>query len=184
MSESPPISYRQRWREFLVSGALAPLKSHSALAVYLAYAAHANKDGLAWLSTKVIMTSLGLSEDSVSRGRAACVAAGFLIDLETYLHRCKLYRVSITPTTQVSAGGEGERLPASCGVTTPDSAGGTTRKPALDYPQNHGTKGVEGRREERRKGARSRGSLQNTSPEQSALAHVRRSTVPHYEDSK
>lgn len=91
-------SHRQKFREFVMSGVFEPILGQpSAIAVFLAYLAHANDEGEAWLSNPTICKAFGISEDSVTRGRHRCVEAGLMIDTGKFQHRCKVFRLALSP---------------------------------------------------------------------------------------
>jgi|GEM_PF-3023340 len=151
MNEPRPISYRQRWREFVMNGVLKPIASSAAgLLVYLCYLTHANDDGFAWMGDAKIADAMGISTEKVRRGRRAAEAAGLIIQTAKYKHRCKVYRVARTPHNPV--GSEDGDTPQACGRTPHNPVGRTSHNGAHDTTQLCVTKVEEGRKEGSSKG--------------------------------
>lgn len=110
------------YRDVVMGGEFRPIgKKSSALAVFLAYSAHVNADGEAWLGEASIMAAFGISAESVRKGRRAAEAAGVLIDTGKCENRCKVYRVKSKP--QRPLGGEGEATP-NAGASEPPTGKG------------------------------------------------------------
>lgn len=123
----------------IAGGALRPIAhSRAALAVFLAYSAHVNEHGQAWLAESTIAGAFGLDGESVRRARRLLERAGLLTPTGKRMHRCTVYsvgkphtgagvRTSLTPT---HARGNGKRNPTHAPSGTPHRRGANITKEA------------------------------------------------------
>ncbi len=110
----------------IAGGGLIPIsRKPAALAVYIAYLAHADKTWHAYLGETRIIKLTALDADSVRRGRRALEDAKLIVDTGRTKHRCKVYLIAQQP-------------PQPCGVSPGQSPAAVRGVVDDDPPQDKG----------------------------------------------
>ena len=130
--------YGRVHREKVMSGDLRPIATQPAtLSVYLAYCAHANVDGIAWLGEDSIVNAFGITAEAVRTSRRTLERYELLIDTGERKVRCKVYRVNWTPQCQL--GDQNDPYPNTNGSCTPTRDHQHPKKRTRDTPKDVGT---------------------------------------------
>ena len=102
-------------RDLVIGGAFRGLRRNAgALLVWIAYVAHADRDGVAFVGEERIARWCGITLETVRKARRRLEEMGLLIDTGEVRGRCKVYRIP-----QPALGGEGVRLPKAGAADPP-----------------------------------------------------------------
>jgi len=126
------------YRRKVMSGDLRPIASKPiAMAVYVAYCAHCDSEGFAWLGESSIVRAFGCSAEAVRQARRTLETHELLIDTGRKIKRCKVYQINPTPQQQL--GDENASNPNTVESNTPTGGSRNPNAAPRETPTGVGT---------------------------------------------